>query len=197
MARKKNKALKYLTLEEIEALFSVITKVRDKAIFRLAYHRGLRISEVGLLQLSDYRQSAGRLFVSRVKGSNSGEFCLLPAEQTPLRAWIRERGTAPGPLFLSRNHRAIGVDVLDDLMKHYCMLANIPADNAHFHALKHSCGTHLAEMEGDIVMLQDHLGHRNVQNTMIYIAVSNKRRDEMARRLSDWGKKKGKNERRD
>ena len=37
--------------EEIERLFSAIDSIRDRAIFRMACHAGLRASEVGLLQL--------------------------------------------------------------------------------------------------------------------------------------------------
>jgi site-specific recombinase XerD len=181
---------KCLNEVEIERLFSHVKDVRDRAILRLAYHRGLRASEVGLLQLSDYRADAGRLFVHRLKGSNSAEFPLLPVEQTSLRAWIRERGTVPGPIFPSRNRRPISRRRLDELMRHYGALANIPEDRRHMHVLKHSCGTHLYERTGDIVLVQDHLGHRDIRSTSIYIAMSTKKREELAVRLADWGRKK-------
>lgn len=181
---------KYLTEQEIDALFAHIKDVRDRAIFRVAYHRGLRASELKLLQLSDFRQDCARLNVHRLKGSNSGEFPLLPIEQTSLRAWVRERGSAPGPLFPSRNRRGISRRRLDELMKEYCAAAGVPGDKAHFHALKHSCGTHLWERTGDVALVQDHLGHRDIRCTMIYVTVSSKRRDDLALRLSDWGRKK-------
>ena len=41
--------IKFLTLDEIKRLFSVIRNKRDKALFLLAYRHGLRASEVGLL----------------------------------------------------------------------------------------------------------------------------------------------------
>ena len=72
--KRRSTEVKYLTAEEISALFSMITSVRDRAIFRVTYHRGLRASEPGLLQLADYRMSGGRLFVHRLKGSKSGEY---------------------------------------------------------------------------------------------------------------------------
>jgi integrase len=61
---------------EIDQLFSVITSTRDRAIFRLAYHRGLRASEIGRLQVSDYDPRADRLTLHRVKGSNGGQYRL-------------------------------------------------------------------------------------------------------------------------
>jgi site-specific recombinase XerC len=40
-------ANEYLTPEEIERFFRFVTSVRDRALFRLAYHRGLSASELG------------------------------------------------------------------------------------------------------------------------------------------------------
>src|SRR5438094_10473256 len=71
---------KYLTEEELLRFLSVITSVRDRAIFTLLYWRGLRRSEVGRLELSAWRQTAGRLYVVRTKGSESGEYPLSPGE---------------------------------------------------------------------------------------------------------------------
>src|SRR5579863_8089837 len=93
---------KYLTEEELKAFLGVIKSPRDRAIFTVMYWRGLRRSEVGSLQLSSWRQGAARIYVVRKKGSESGEYLLSPAEQRTLKAWVRERGQAPGPLFPSR-----------------------------------------------------------------------------------------------
>ena len=54
MAKRKRQELKHISEDEIARLFSVIASIRDRAIFRLAYHAGLRASEVGMLELRDY-----------------------------------------------------------------------------------------------------------------------------------------------
>ena len=74
-------------------------------------------------------------------------------------------------------------------MAHYCALAGIPPEKAHPHALKHSCGTHLSDLNETVQVIQDHLGHRNIQNTMIYLQVTNKARDAAAERLRHWGRR--------
>jgi N6-adenosine-specific RNA methylase IME4 len=38
-------------------------------------------------------------------------------------------------------------------------------------------------------VIRDWLGHRNVQNTMLYLEVTNKARDAAAESLRDWGRK--------
>jgi integrase len=59
MPRKPKKEPTYLTEHEVEAFFRVIYKPRDKALFRVMYHHGLRASEAGKLMLSDFRRGQG------------------------------------------------------------------------------------------------------------------------------------------
>jgi integrase len=184
--RRRQVEIKYLTLEEIERLFRVIKAPRDTAIFRLAYHRGLRASEIGRLQLSDLRLKDDRIQINRLKGSASGEYHLCASEVRALRAWLKVRGDEPGPLFPSRKGRGISQQMLDVLMKRYGAAAGIPAEKRHMHALKHSCGTHLLERGESIEDVQDHLGHRNIQNTLVYAKLTNARRQQRDRRLRDW-----------
>jgi type 1 fimbriae regulatory protein FimB/type 1 fimbriae regulatory protein FimE len=177
----------YLEAREIARLFAVIKSKRDRAIFRLAYHRGLRAHEIGVIKYSDFRDRDGILFVYRGKGSIPRDHTLTDEELRALRFWIKERGTAPGPMFPSRQGRkGISRRRLDQLMKDYCALAGIHSSKAHMHALKHSCGTHLAERGATAAEIQDWLGHRDSGSTDIYMHFSRVRRAELAERFKDW-----------
>jgi len=57
----------FLTQDEVRRLFAVITGKRDRALFQLAYHHGLRASEVSLLQRDDVHAKQGRIYIPRVK----------------------------------------------------------------------------------------------------------------------------------
>jgi len=48
-----------LTQDELRSLFSVIKGKRDKAVLQLAYHHGLRASEVSLLLRDDINDKQG------------------------------------------------------------------------------------------------------------------------------------------
>src|SRR6266851_8223576 len=95
--KRKRKEIKFLTEDEIARLFSVIHSVRDRAIFQLAYRAGLRASEVGMLQMRDYDPKAAKIFVHRLKGSNSGEHYLVREEARALRAWLQGARFLSGP----------------------------------------------------------------------------------------------------
>ena len=78
----------FLTEEELDRLVAAARKhsVRDQAIFRVAFCKALRASEVGMLQLSDYDSRSNTVNVHRLKGSNSGTLPLFTAELAALRA---------------------------------------------------------------------------------------------------------------
>ena len=158
----------FLREEEIDRLFSVIDPTRDRAIFRLAYHAGLRASEIGMLQIRDYDAKADKIFVHRLKGSNSGEHHLVREEARALRAWLKVRGSFPGPIFLSKQKRPIDRTTLHLLMKKYGAAAGIPAKLRHFHVLKHCCATHLLSKGFGVERVQDWIGHANIRSTMEY-----------------------------
>ena len=61
--------ISYLTEPELAALFMAIEtgkSARDLAIFEVGYGRGLRVSEVGLIQLAHLRLEAKRIYVTRL-----------------------------------------------------------------------------------------------------------------------------------
>ena len=181
----RKKAMSFLSEEEIERLFGVIASIRDRAIFRLAYHAGLRASEIGMLQLRDYDAKAAKIFVHRLKGSNSGHHHLMREEARALRAWLKVRGSFPGPIFQSKQKRPIDCTTLHLLMKKYGAAAGIPAKLRHFHVLKHCCATHLLSKGFGVERVQDWIGHANIQSTMEYAKVTNSRRDDMAQQLKE------------
>lgn len=186
----RNPDSQYLTQTEVHALFNVIDSVRDRAIFRIVYQRGLRSHEPGIMKLSDWNARDGLLHVRRGKNSISRDYRLTPIEATALRAWLKVRGDAPGPLFPSRQIRAGGLGIhrnqLDRLFRRYCAAAGIRPEKAHMHALKHSCGTHLAERGNSADTIQDWLGHRAISSTQVYMHFSQRRRDDAYERNKDW-----------
>jgi type 1 fimbriae regulatory protein FimB len=181
MTAKRTQTIKFLTLDELQRLFSVIKDKRDRAIFLLAYRHGLRASEVGLLQTGDLDFKKLRVMIHRLKGSLSGEHPLQPDELKAIRSHLRNRTHDSPILFPSRRALPISRYMLDELMKRYGEVAGIPKEKRHFHVLKHSIATHLLEAGAELRFLQDWLGHANIQNTVIYTALVSTSREAKAR----------------
>lgn len=173
--------IKFLTPDETKKLIGVISNKRDKAIFLIAYRHGLRASEVGRLQRSDFDDKQLRLSVHRLKGSLSGVHPLQADEVRILKSYLRTRSDSLPYLFPSRKGAPISRAMLDVLIKGYGETAKLPDDKRHFHVLKHSIATHLLDAGADIRFVQDWLGHANIQNTVIYAQISVGNREAKAR----------------
>lgn len=181
----------YMTIPEKDRFFKAIDVIRDRAIFRLLYHHGLRASEIGKLQLSDYRPGStmdlDRIYIHRLKGSITGEHAVVPAAALAVRSWLRVRGIKPGCLFPSRKATPISRIRIFDMMREYCRRAQIPLEKAHPHSLKHTCCTHLISDQGESIMdVRDHVGHVNIRSTMIYAELMNEATEARAKRLREW-----------
>ena len=176
------KTIKYLTQDELKNLLKVIDNKRDLAIVRVAYYHGLRVSEVGMLTLEDVDLNRGRIRINRLKGSQGGEYPMHPSEIKAVKAWLKERKDA-NCLFPSRRGMPISRRTLDYMMKAYGEKAGIPEDKRHFHVFKHSIATHMMDAGADIRSVQDWVGHKNIQNTVVYAQISNRARDELAKKL--------------
>jgi len=193
MAKSMAKELTYLHPDEVARLLKVITNLRDKAMFTVGYYCGLRASEYGLLELRDLRLKDNRIFVHRLKHSISNEHVLSPAERKALQAWMKERvkpvWVARGKwkdkelLFPNTKGGPIKRSGIFYLFRRYAALAKLPADKRHPHVLKHSIGTALLDQGLDIMDVKDWLGHRRVESTLEYAKVTNRKREEAARKF--------------
>ena len=177
------KSIKYLTQDELKRLFDAISNKRDKAIFLVAYEHGLRACEIGILRLEDINLDSARIRIERVKNSQGGEYLLQPNELKVIKAWLRQRKNANPYLFPSIRGSPISRRTLDYHIKRYGAIAGIPPEKRHFHVLKHSIATHLLEAGADIRFVQDWIGHKNIQNTVVYTQITNRARDEQSLKL--------------
>jgi integrase len=179
-----------LTLDEKDNFFRAIKNLRDLALFKTAYHCGLRASEIGILQLSDYRKGPSleldKLRITRLKGSISGEMPIIPEAARCIRAWLKKRGHAEGPLFLSRQRHGLSRARVFSLFRKYASIAKLPREKHHPHVLKHSAVTHLLERGESIIDTQRHVGHTSVSSTMRYVNLGSPFDQARVRRLAAW-----------
>lgn len=171
--------VKYLYAYEKEALFSAIDadttkyRIRNKAIFLITEYCGLRASEVGLIRMDDLNLDRQEIYIKRLKGSNNNTLRIVePRVLHALDSYLTERKKhhiSSDFLFVSQKGTPISRKRLDELMKYYCRLANIPHEKAHMHALKHTRAISLAELGLDTKDVQYWIGHKSIKNTEIYL----------------------------
>ena len=173
--------IKYLSKEEIERLFSCIKDRRDKALFGLTYLYGLRISEALLLKLPHVDLENKRILIHRVKGGIGGERPLFQIAEKLVRKYLKVRLDTGDAIFTGRQGN-LSRQRVQQLFKAYAQKAGIDPKYS-VHSLRHSIATHLLDAGEGIEFVRDHLGHTNIQNTMIYAQITNSRRQEAFDRI--------------
>lgn len=171
---------RYLTQDEVGRFFAVVTDLRDRALFALMYHHGLRVGEVLLLRRLDLDLDRGRLLVRRLKGGAWSEQVVFSGTVAILRAHCAELRDAPDqPLFPGR-HGPLRRRQIQLRFVRYRQLAKLP-ERCTTHSLRHSIATHLLDAGASLEFVQDHLGHRNIRSTSIYARITSRLRESQMR----------------
>src|SRR5258706_7080408 len=158
--------IKFVTPDLIEKFFSKIKSIRDKAMFSVMYHYGLRASEVGLLTLEDIDLNNNRIFIKALKNGISGQNLLSPQVKRHIIAYLEserlKKRTLRKELFLSQKDHPISATQIYRLFRRYAKKAKFPQDRQHPHTLRHSVAVHLAEAGLSVFEVKEHLRHRKV-----------------------------------
>ena len=161
------------------------TRVRDLAIITLLLGTGVRVSECVGLDLNDVDFRNNAIRVMR-KGGNEMFVYFGDEVENALKNYIDERkntAALPGAenaLFLSSQRKRISVKAVENLVKKFSK--HITATK-HItpHKLRSTYGTALYQETGDIYLVADVLGHKDVNTTKKhYAAMSDMRRRKAA-----------------
>jgi site-specific recombinase XerD len=163
----------YLTPDEVERLATAARARgrhghRDATMILLAYRHGLRVSELVTLRWDQIDLKIGRIHIHRLKGSESGPHPLSGIE---IRALRRVQKDAPGPfVFMTERKAPMTSSGFFKMLSRAAESAGI--DGVHPHILRHACGYKLVNDGVDTRTIAAYLGHRNLQNTSRYTAMS-------------------------
>ena len=184
--RLEKKLPNYLTSDEIDKLFDLrLTKpidYRNKALLEVIYATGARISEVISLELNqiDFEEC-----VIKVMGKGKKER-IIPLGNTALnslyiyisnyRAFLVKNDTC-NYVFLNKNGTKISRQGVFKILKELANNADIKKEISP-HTLRHSFATNLLNNGADLRVIQELLGHENLETTEIYSHLQNKKIEE-------------------
>lgn len=156
-------------------------KVRDGAILMLFLGTGIRISELVGLNNEDINFKDNSFVVTR-KGGNKAILYFDDDVAAALQRYIdqkehtREVLKDPNALFISSQNKRITVRAVENLVQKYAKIVS-PLKKISPHKLRSTYGTQLYKATGDIYIVADILGHKDVNTTRKhYAAISDDNR---------------------
>ena len=173
------------TLTGQKRVFWEKNKERDLAIVTLLLGTGIRVSECVGLDIEDVDFKNNGIKVTR-KGGNEMVVYFGPEVEKALRNYleVRENITPLSghehALFYSAQRKRIGVQAIENLVKKYAREITTTKKITP-HKLRSTYGTALYQETGDIYLVADVLGHRDVNTTKKhYAALDDARRRQAA-----------------
>lgn len=164
--------------------FNKHTQERDVAMLTLFLGTGIRVSECVGLNVEDVDFDNNAFKVTR-KGGNQVILYFSEEVKEALLKWleVREQKKLPPEekaFFISLQNRRITVRAVENLVKKYSR-AVTPLKKISPHKLRSTYGTNLYRETGDIYIVADVLGHKDVNTTKKhYAAISEDKRRSVA-----------------
>jgi len=169
---------KHLVSAEVDKLIDAAkdsrNAARDRCLLLLMFRHGLRVSEACGLKLSQVDIESRVLHVARLKKGLSTTHPLRTDEIRAIKTWLAIRAKAKpetDAFFISERRSPLSRKTAWLAIRNYGERAGL-ALPAHPHMLRHACGFALADQGADTRLIQDYLGHRNIQHTVVYTATN-------------------------
>nr|WP_273326700.1 tyrosine-type recombinase/integrase [Vallitalea guaymasensis] len=161
-------------LTQSQKKYHKLTKDRDLALMTLLLGTGIRVSECVGLNISDIDFNVDGIRIVR-KGGNEVIIYFGDEVESALMAYLDNRkhiipvSGHEDALFLSLQHKRLSVRSVQNLVKKYSKLVT-NLKNISPHKLRSTYGTNLYRETGDIYLVADVLGHKDVNTTKKHYA---------------------------
>jgi site-specific recombinase XerD len=174
-----------LSTEEVRAVLSRVTSLRNHAFLSTVYSCGLRLQEALHLEVQDIDSQRMMIHVHRGKGAKD-RYVPLPNETLALlrKHWATHKN--PRLIFPSRGiykdgsviQKPVSVGTVHLALRNALRAAGIQKHDVSVHSLRHAYATHLLEAGVNLRVIQRYMGHASLESTMIYLHLTAKGQDD-------------------
>ncbi|MEX2236092.1 MAG: site-specific tyrosine recombinase/integron integrase [Dehalococcoidia bacterium] len=187
--RKPQRLPSFLRMEQIEALLNAPERdnpqgLRDRAILELLFSSGVRVSELVQVDLGQF-STDGEELVVRGKGDKERRVFIGRPARAAISQYLKDGRprllpghTRSAALFLNRDGGRLSARSVQKLVRSYAVKAGID-QRVYPHLLRHSFATHMLDNGAELRIVQELMGHSNVNTTQIYTHVTQARQKEV------------------
>ena len=170
---------KAIPSEDIEAIFNAVTSIRNRALLMLLYRTGMRIGELLQVKLEDIVLPEQKILIYVGSKNYEGRevYYSSDAEQA-LKHWLRTRDKTKRYLFYGRSDKPLNYVAAWNVMKKTLERAGLSGKGYSLHHLRHTFATEMINNGMRVEVLQQILGHQDIEMTLRYARLSDKRIEE-------------------
>lgn len=172
----------YASVQDLKVLFDSFSNsdidIYHKTILLTLYSCGLRVSELCSLKRNDVHLSEKILKVTG-KGDKERIIPIVDACVQQMELYLNlvrknwQKKTLPN-FFINQYGRVLTRQYVHNLIKKKCEECKLNP-NLSAHSFRHSFASHLLDGNADLRIVQELLGHSDIQTTQIYTHIQNKR----------------------
>ena len=166
--KKEKKLPVVLTKEEVKSLIQATQFEKTKLMIKMLYSTGLRVSELVNLTPKDLDFNQNMGWVRKGKGSKDRTFNISEKLNKELKKYL-EKNQNNKYVFSETN--PLSPRNIQLILKRLAKRANINKKVTP-HTLRHSFATHLLDNGENLVVIQQLLGHENLETTRVYTHIS-------------------------
>ncbi len=155
---------------ELDELFNSLN-TKSKLMLELIYASGLRVSEIVSLTIEDFEFEEGHGWVRGGNGGKDRMFIFPIKLGKEIQNYLRKNKIKTGYVFPGQNNKMMTTRNVQKIIATAIKKLSI-TKHLTPHKLRHSFATHLLENGTDVRIIQELLGHSNLQTTQIYTHVA-------------------------
>jgi len=175
------KSLSKITITKLMQVAKKLSRKpeRDICLIWMMYRHGLRVSEAINLKWKNINFEENRIYIVRAKGSTSGYHPLSQEDRKYLMSLRRtlKYNSSFDYIFQSVNGESMKRHTVHHMIDRLCERGKL--EHIHPHKLRHSCGNHMAMSNISTIHIKEWLGHKKIENTVIYTQQAGKQYDNL------------------
>lgn len=147
------------------------TAKRDRAIILTLLDTGMRSSELCALQVQDFNQEQGRLFIRHGKGDKERYVYMGERAQKAIWLYNLDRELKPTDiLFATKTKNRLNRDNLRHTLQSIAAVAGV--EDVFTHRFRHTFAITFLRNGGNVFELQRILGHEELDTVQVYLAIA-------------------------
>ncbi len=175
-------------LDAIESTeFKEYARAKNRVLIKIILYSGMRVSEALGLHIKDIVLEDS-FYIFHIKGKgNKPRIAMIKQHyiKQDLQEWLDTRDTTLSILFQSRTGKPLTQPYVSYIMDKILLKAGVRKEKNGAHMLRHTFATKLYQKNRDLVLVQEALGHADINTSRIYTHFDKERLKVAADTLDD------------